>query len=221
MHALMRHALIRHALIRRVPACLLLLFIASAAHAQGTVIYRCTDAKGAVTMQNDKPCGPGMQQSVRTVGALPTAPAPVRREAAPPPAPPPIAGNFELVMGPQVAELPPSAIPLSDRAPPPALFQCKTWEEDDYFSETGEPEPVCVPLTTIGIGGNTNLGVGEACEMRQDVCTEMTAEALCQAWHRRVDEAQFRFKFARDGETAMRKAEYDRVAKLLADSNCR
>ena len=52
----------------QLPAILLfaaLLLAAPAARAQ-TVIYRCTDAGGAVTMQN-KPCGPGLQQQVRKV----------------------------------------------------------------------------------------------------------------------------------------------------------
>ncbi len=55
-----------------------LLVPAATGFAQETVIYRCTDAGGAVTMQN-KPCGPGMQQQVRKVGVLPTAPAPAPR----------------------------------------------------------------------------------------------------------------------------------------------
>ena len=85
--------------------------------AQETVFYRCTDASGAVTMQNDKPCGPGMKQEIRRVGALPTAAPPTRTEAPPKFVPPPT-GAFELVVGPQQA-LPASGIPAAERYRPP------------------------------------------------------------------------------------------------------
>ena len=66
-----------HAFLFRVVLAFVAMTVAPA-WAQ-TVIYRCTDAKGAVTMQNDKPCAPGMKQEIRNVGALPTAPAPAPR----------------------------------------------------------------------------------------------------------------------------------------------
>lgn len=207
----------RHSLL----ALTLLLAVIPAAHAQTTVIYRCTDAKGAVTMQNDKPCGPGMKQQTRNVGVLPTAPPRTARPSATPAAAPPVLGNFELVVGPQTTPLPAATTPEAERMPPPALFQCKTWDEDNYISENGEPEAKCVALATTGIGGNTNLGAGEACEMRHDECTPIAADALCQAWRRRVDETEFRWKYARANDGDVRKAEYDRLAKILAESNCK
>ena len=192
------------------------------ASAQQTVIYRCTDAKGAVTMQNDKPCAPGTRQEVRNVGALPTAPAPARKAEAPAaPIGPPPGARFELVRGPAGEALPASNVPEAERRPPPPLFQCETWDKDSYLSENAEPEPRCVPLQTVGINGNPLLAGGEACEMKRDSCTALTDVALCRAWRRRVDEAQFRMKFAADDERGARKAEYDTYAKALADSSCR
>ncbi len=193
--------------------------IATALHAQGTVIYRCTSAGGEVTMQNDVPCARGMKQELRTVGTLPSLPPPSR--AAPPPmASTPPLGAFELVVGPQSAELPASAVPESEREPPPALFQCMTWDQDTYFSEDGEPEPECAPLTTVGIGGNPNIGAGAACEMRRSECTPVAGDALCAGWRRRVGEAEFRAKYANQDADDPRKLEYARVVQLLADSNC-
>ena len=78
-----------------------------------------------------------------------------------------------------------------------------------------------MPLQTVGINGNPLLAGGEACEMKRDSCTALTDVALCRAWRRRVDEAQFRMKFAADDERGARKAEYDTYAKALADSSCR
>jgi len=200
---------------------LALLLTATAARAQNTVIYRCTDAKGAVTMQNDKPCGPGMKQETRNVGVLPTAPPPTARANTAPAVAPPVLGNFELVVGPQTTPLPPAATPEAEREPPPALFQCKTWDEDIFITENGEPEARCAPLAITGIDGNPDMGAGEACEMRDDECTPIVDDALCQAWRGRVDEAEFRWKFARAGDVNPRKAEYDRLAKTLAESNCK
>lgn len=201
---------------------LALLFAASpSAHAQNTVIYRCTDAKGAVTMQNDKPCGPGMKQEMRNVGVLPTAPLPTVRANPTPAAAPPVLGNFELVVGPQTTPLPPATTPEAERVPPPTLFQCKTWDENEYVGENAEPEARCAPLATTGLDGNPGMGAGEACEMRSDQCTPIVDEALCQAWRGRVDEAEFRWKYARAGDSNPRKAEYDRLAKILAESNCK
>jgi hypothetical protein len=192
------------------------------ASAQQTVIYRCTDAKGAVTMQNDKPCAPGMRQEVRKIGTLPTAPAPARKADAPAtPVGPPPGARFELVRGPVSEALPPSSVPDAERKPPPPLFQCETWDKDSYLSENAEPAPRCVPLQTVGIDGSALLAGGEACEMKQDTCAALTDAALCQAWRRRVDEAQFRMKFAPDDERDARKVEYDKYAQVLADSSCR
>ena len=187
-----------------------------------TVIYRCTDAGGAVTMQNDKPCSPGMKQEVRNVGTLPTAPAPARKarpdDAAP--AGPPPGAHFELVRGPVTEPLPASTVAGSERKPPPALFQCETWDKDTYLSDNGDPEPHCVPLQTVGIDGSSALAGGEACEMKQDTCTALSDAALCKAWRRRVDEAQFRLRYAPDTERPARQSDYDRYAQAFADSNC-
>ena len=189
-----------------------------APHAQETVFYRCTDASGAVTMQNDKPCGPGMKQEIRRIGTVPTAPPPVRKEAPSAYVPPP-AGMFELVVGPQQA-LPVSAVPEAERTPPPTLYQCRTWDEDDYIGDIAEPEPRCAPLQTTDASGDPNRGAGSACEMVRDTCTEASGEQLCAAWRRKVGEAEFRAKFADDRTRVSLTTEYERLAKILADSTC-
>jgi hypothetical protein len=210
-----------------MPARLLLLLLALSALSvpsalAQTVIYRCTDASGAVTMQNDKPCGPGMQQQIRRVGALPTAPAPAPKPAAERPrnVPPPGA-SFELVVGPQTdTPLPDSSVAEAERKPPPPLFQCKTWDEEIYTSENGEPEPRCAPLQTVGLNGQPGFGAGQACEMRADTCSAIEGDALCKAWRQQFDEAVFRAKYSDGRDQATRDAERDRIGKLLADSDC-
>jgi len=197
--------------------------LAAAPAAAQTVIYRCTDASGAVTMQNDKPCGPGMKQQVRNVGTLPTAPAPAPKPAAAAPRnlPPPGAA-FELVVGPQSeTPLPEPTVAEDARQPPPPLFQCKTWNEEVYTSEDGEPAPRCAPLQTVGLNGNPGFGAGQACEMRHDTCTAITGDELCKAWRRMFDEAVFRSKYADGRDQQVRDADRNRIGKLLADSHCK
>lgn len=199
------------------------LLLPAAPVAAQTVIYRCTDASGAVTMQNDKPCGPGMQQQIRNVGALPTAPAPAPKPAAAAPRnlPPPGAA-FELVVGPQSdAPLPEPTVAEDERQPPPPLFQCRTWDEEVYTSEDGEPEPRCAPLQTVGLNGNPGFGAGQACEMRHDTCTPIAGDELCKAWRRMFDEAVFRSKYADGRDQQARDGDRDRIGKLLADSHCK
>ena len=59
---------------------LLLLCAPLALHAQQqTVFYKCTDAKGNVSMQNGVPCGPGMKQEVKRIGEVKTVPVPVKK----------------------------------------------------------------------------------------------------------------------------------------------
>lgn len=190
-----------------------LLAIASSAgaHAQGTVvIYRCTDAAGAVTLQNGTPCPKGAKQEVRRMTAPPPGPPP---PAFVPPAPTPAAAPA----APAPVTATPAAAPLA-RTPPAPLFMCRKWNGDAYFGDTAEPPAECVPLEVRGIDGSQTLAAGQACEMRRDDCTAVPADQLCTAWKRRVDEAEFRAKFApRD---ATRQAEFARVRDAWQATTC-
>ena len=190
--------------------------------ARATTIYRCTDAKGAVTMQNDVPCGPGMKQEIRKIGEVPTAaPPPKRATVEAPHSLPPPGARFELVRGPVSEQLPEATLPVAERKPPPPLFECKTWESEVYLSDTAEPEARCAPLNTTGLDGNPSFGAGAACEVKRDTCAALEGEALCTAWSRRVDEARFRMTYAAPSEKTARKAEYDKRLADYVDSSCR
>jgi hypothetical protein len=190
--------------------------------AAATTIYRCTDAKGNVTMQNDTPCAPGMKQEVRTIGELPTAPPPTQRPAAAPvPSGPPPGAQFELVRGPVDRALPVASVPEAERKPPPPLFQCRTWDEDSYVTEAETPQTRCAALNTVGLDGTAAMGAGQACEMKTDTCVALEGPALCQAWQRRIDEAKFRMTFASDADKAGRTAEYERQLAAYVDTTCR
>jgi hypothetical protein len=127
------------------------------------------------------------------------------------PAPPPAASP-----APTVAEVAP---PPAVRGAPPPLFRCRTWDDRDYLGDSGEPPATCVPLQTVGIDGSPSLAAGSACEMRRDACEPVPAEQLCTAWKKRVDEAEFRWKFG-GGRDDARKAEFERVAAIHRGSDC-
>jgi hypothetical protein len=189
---------------------LIVLALSPTAHAQNNItIYRCVDASGAITLQNDVPCPKGSQQTVRRIGVLPTLPAPPAALVKAPAAPP----------APQPA--PPLPVPAAaaPRTAPPALFQCRTWDERYYLGDTAEPPSTCAPVQSVGIDGSTELGAGSTCEMRQDTCVAVPAEQLCASWKKRVDEAEFRWKFG-GGRDDERKAEFDRLSKTYRESTC-
>lgn len=205
--------------MRRLMLAFVLLSAAHAAHAQETVFYKCTDAKGGVSMQNGVPCAPGMKQEVRRIGEVKTVPVPAKK-ATPVEAPPekPQYGEFVMVRGPSAKRAPaPEAAALPA---PPALFQCRTWEGDDYLGETATPEPTCAALQVTGIDGSAALGMGTACEMKYDTCTAITQEQLCDAWYRRLDDAEFKLKYASYDNRRDRQAAFDAIDKKIKGSSC-
>jgi hypothetical protein len=188
------------------------------------VIYRCTDPAGHVTLQNNTPCPKGHAQQIRDIGALPTTngsstPHPAATKPAPIPSPStPSATKAAATHAAPKNNAPANAASTLPQ-PPPALYQCRTWDNRDYLGDIAEPPATCAPLQIVGIDDSPAHSAGTACEMRRDTCTAIAAEQLCATWKRRVNEAEFRWKFAGKNNDA-RKAEYDRFAKIYFDSAC-
>ena len=205
--------------MRRFVIAAVLLLASLGAQAQETVFYKCTDAKGNVSMQNGVPCAAGMKQEVKRIGEVRTVPVPAKKPAvAEAPEAKPEYGEFVMVRGPEVKRAPaPEAAALPA---PPALFQCRTWENKDYLGETGTPEPTCAALQVTGIDGSAALGMGRACEMKYDTCTAIPAEQLCAAWYRHLDDAEFKLKYAGDDSRPLRQAAFDAIDKKIKASNC-
>lgn len=206
-------------------ACLLLLGFSWAATANEVVIYRCTDSAGALTVQN-APCPKGHKQEkkvMQSVGTVPmggTAPA---KSPTPTAKPTPVA---PLTTAP--APTTPDTTLHADEAtgtkarklPPPVLFQCTTYDKDTYITESEEPQSRCVALRTVGLDGNPNTGAGEACEMMRDQCARVPDGALCAAWEKRVGETEVAARYARPGNEARNKAEFERTKKIYSESSC-
>ncbi|MFT4179133.1 MAG: hypothetical protein QM612_06685 [Thermomonas sp.] len=204
--------------MRRIAIALLLLCAPLALHAQETVLYKCTDAKGAVTMQNGVPCAPGMKQDVRRIGEVKTVPVPVQKPKVDEPPDAPVYGEFIQVGGPRTQRTPaPEAAGLPA---PPALFQCTTWKGETYLGETATPEPKCAPLAITGIDGNSAFQMGSACEVKYDECSAIPAEQLCDAWYRRLDDADFKRRYTNGDTERERQAAYESIEAKIKASNC-
>ena len=216
---------------------LFLMFMLSTASvaADEVVFYRCTDASGALTLQN-MPCPKGdrqekkLMQSVNTVpmDTASTAPAPATTPVAATTSPPvpaastvmqstPTADPRILTSGPAPE---PTIIADADRLPPPVLFQCITYDKDSYITEDEEPQSRCVALRTVGLDGNPQGGAGEACEMMRDTCARVADGALCEAWKKRVGQTEVAWRFARAGNERKNKEEFERTQKIWNQSTC-
>lgn len=208
-------------------ASLLAVAVVAPSAAQQVVMYRCTDARGVVTLQNDVACPKGTRQEKRMVdtGAtaapfpnLPDAPAQAitpSNAPVPGPQPTPAATTFTPVL-----PLPEAETPPQQRLPPPPLYQCNTVENDSYLSDTPDPKPRCVRVDTVGIDGSQQLGAGAACSMVYDQCQRVPDNAACPAWRKRVNEAQAAWTYARADMSAQAKADYERIARVVAETTC-
>ena len=204
--------------IASIGLALLLALAPSAASAQETVFYNCTDAQGNSSLQNGTPCAPGMKQEIRRIGEVKTVPVPEKKPATAAPVEAPVYGEFVLVSGPNMQRKPaPEAAALP---PPPPLYHCTTWQGDTYFGETDAPEPRCAPLQVVGIDGSNALGMGQACEMKEDSCTAIPDDQLCSTWYRRLDDAEFKLKYAGRGNERERKAAFDAIDAKVKASSC-
>ena len=201
--------------------CLILILLLASASAQAgeIVFYRCTDAAGALTVQN-MPCPKGTQlQSKKVMQAVQS-----------PPPPPPLASPAPAAL-PQLVTAPAPAAPIPEppratavaTAPPvplPELFQCRTREGQNYFSETSEPPSRCVTMQVTGLDGNPNTGAGDACEVVRDTCTAVDPAQLCATWQQWANEAESEWRFAAASQAETLQKKYLRLQSLLAGSDC-
>jgi hypothetical protein len=179
------------------------------------VVYRCTDQAGHVTIQNDVACPAGSRQHRQVIDTPPALPAYVPREVRMPEV---VAGEQAQVEA-RIAEAVPAPVPEAERTPPPALYQCRTWDGQDYLTGDGTPAQRCAPLQVVGLDGTSAQSAARACEQVTDQCAAVPEAQLCSSWRRRVAEAEFRWKFAggRDGD---KRLAYEQLAATLANSTC-
>ncbi len=196
------------------------LFAIPASAQRHVVIYRCTDASGALTIQNDQPCPKGSQQQKRTIDVPPPMPAYEARAERMPGIVAAEKKQQEQRMAEQVQQALPPPVPEEERKPPSPLFECTTWDKATYLSVDENPPQRCVPIQVVGLDGRAANGAAQACRYTTDTCTPVPEDTLCRAWQRRVDEARFRAHFAGEGDDNTRQLEYETMAASLRNSTC-
>ena len=209
-----------------------LLLASAGVAAQGKVtIYRCTDALGQLTVQNDTPCPKGSQQEKRVIEGAPSSSAPPTFITAPvapipqanPSPHPPVSSQLPSVTKPATRPAAPKPAPPpiadADRLPPPALFECRTYDNGRYLSDDGNPPQRCAPLQTTGLG-TTASGAGVACQMVTDQCQRIPDQSLCENWKQRLREAESALRFGRSETRAFAQAEVERIQRIVVESTC-
>ncbi|MFC7300618.1 DUF4124 domain-containing protein [Cognatiluteimonas weifangensis] len=201
-------------------------------------IYRCTDARGHLTLR-DTPCAPGERQETRAMvrprDAVPAA-APIATTPPPPPA----------------AAAPAPILVL--RAPQP-LYECITPDGERYTNDSAEGRPRWVPLWTLGYpvaraphhhahagadlaitGGNVSLHAGGSVLTRpahsghpwypalagtwiRDACHALPQPEVCARLRDRRDEIRRRFFNAQPSERDLLRVE-ERGINARLDSDC-
>jgi len=203
----------------------LLLACAAPAVAGEVVFYRCTDAQGALTVQN-MPCPKGMQQTKKVMQAVeaPTPVAPVVPVQAPAPSPAPELAKLYPAPADateaKAAATPEAAVTAPEPEPLPPLFECRPRGGEAYLSETAEPPSRCVEMRVTGLDGNPRTAAGDACEVVRDTCTAVPAAQHCAVWRKRVLDAEGAWRFAASSRAEELKREYQRLQALFDASDC-
>jgi len=189
--------------------------LAGTAAAQEIAIYRCTDAQGALTVQN-QPCAKGMQQQKKLMQVPQSQPLPVMKAPTPPVVPALVAMPDDSPAAPAPAK---AAEKIEKPAPPP-LYACRRRDQTQYLAETLTDTEYCLPMQVVGLDGNPATGAGQACEVIRDNCEPVPDVDLCDAWRRQLGEAEDHFRFATAEHADERQREYARIRDLVAGSRC-
>lgn len=181
------------------------LFAVGPAATQDLTVYRCQDAGGGVTLQ-DEPCAAGQAQSERRM-VRPQDPAP--RPAADPaddePAPVALAG-------------PPPGPPMP--YPPPPLFQCTDYDGEVRFSENYDPDTRCVPLSVLGYDVRGSAQGAASCRWVSESCLLLDDDTACGQFKARLKVARSNALHAFSDTAAFRKSEAIRLERIV-DESCR
>lgn len=165
-------------------------------------LHRCTDARGVVTWQDD-PCPKGSEEVVREM-IRPVDPPKSSRKPAPP-----------------VAVAAPPAPPARRREliPPPPMYKCTTYDGNERFSESYDPNPRCEPIVVYYPYPNyINPTQGLSCRWVEDSCVRLPDRAACERWRVRQKDAYSELQRSFSDTAAYRKSELERINQIIDES---
>ncbi|KIQ97677.1 hypothetical protein TI01_0757 [Lysobacter sp. A03] len=104
--------------------------------------------------------------------------------------------------------------------PPPALFSCRTWDRQEYFSDDPVPTRRCAPLRVSGLDGSAGGGQAAACEYVTDTCAPVPDASLCKQWHQHAHDTRARLLFGRAEDPGATRLDLERIEALIHASTC-
>ena len=175
--------------------------------ADTVTIYRCLDAKGHVSLQDD-PCPKDTtQQSSRNM--VRPQDAPQRPAGTAPPAPP--------------ANPTPPEAPVVEFLynPPPPMYECTSYDGIVRESEVYDPNPRCEPLALYYPEAHrlTPSQAG-ACLWVKDSCVRLSDAETCERFRKKKREAASALLHSFSDTEAYRKSELQRLTQII-DESCR
>jgi hypothetical protein len=177
---------------------------AAPAKASSTVtLHRCTDARGKVTWQDDA-CPKGSQDEVREM---------VRPTDAPTPKPAPVA--------PRAPAPPPEPEPEPQREllPPPAMYQCTSYDNIQRYSESYDPNPRCEPLVLYyPFPQQLTQEQALSCRWVEDSCVRLSDAEACGVWRDKHKEAISLEQRAFSDTRQYRQSELRRIGRIIEES---
>jgi hypothetical protein len=174
----------------------------------GTVtVHRCTDARGRVTLQDD-PCPPGSREETRAM-TRPKDP-PVTSKAVK-------VADTPAMPQPDLldADVAPPRLPI----PPPPMYRCTSYDGDERFSESYDPNPRCEPLVIYYPYPN-QLTPQQAlsCRWVEDSCVRLSDRGACARWIQMRKDAVSAAARAFSDTAAYRKSELERLTQIVNES---
>ena len=176
------------------------------ADAATVTVRRCTDARGRVTLQDD-PCPAGSREQTREMTR---------------PKDPPVSSTSVRVTTPALPqpvfeEAEPA--PRREPIPPPPMYRCTSYDGDERFSESYDPNPRCEPLVIYYPYPN-QLTPQQAlsCRWVEDSCVRLSDRDACSRWIAMRKDAVSAAQRAFSDTAAYRKSELERITAIVNES---
>ena len=179
----------------------------SGGDAATVTVHRCTNARGQVTLQDD-PCPAGSHEETRAMTR---------------PKDPPVNSRAVRVQDtpamPQPEVLSPRQPAPRLPIPPPPMYKCTTYDGDERYSESYDPNPRCEPMVIYYPYPNqltTQQALG--CRWVEDSCVRLSDRAACERWIEKRKEAVSAVTRAFSDTAAYRKSELARINQIVSES---
>ncbi|MEO8161588.1 MAG: hypothetical protein ABI588_09225 [Arenimonas sp.] len=167
-------------------------------------LHRCTDPRGKLTWQSDA-CPKGSLDEVREM----IRPVDEPKSAHKPVAQPPVVED----------ELPPPPPRRRELLPPPPMYKCTSYDGNERFSESYDPNPRCEPIVVYYPYPNL-LTPAQAlsCRWVEDSCVRLSDQRACERWKSQRKEAISLVQRAFSDSLEYRRSELKRLSQIVEES---